>query len=311
MIDWERFRQQGENMSDMHGAAATTEHDELWYVQFAADDVRTMTLEQLDEAFQEGDISAQTFVCQVGSSKWETLADVAGLEDEEAVEEAPVSDSEPVVSGTVSMLPAHAPQYPGVATTGVHAVQVANPFLSPSNIPEPFALPSHFNALSTAPVATEIGDMDVDVDVAPNEFRSRKGRTVVWLGALASIAAIAVGVVRSRKPATVELPPMPPGAALQPEPQVDLVAAALAAAPPVVAAPAVPVAAAAADGRLADDTKKALAEADKSLATKQKAKQKARQETRASAPARTRTRTKTDQPFHKGGDSHDPLNSSL
>jgi len=296
-------------MSDFDGAAASAIQDELWYVQLAADDVRTMTLDQLDEAFQSGGISASTYVCQVGSTTWETLADVAGIEPEDAPPASAANVIQPAQQAAV--LPSSAPAYPGTAGGYASSAsrvqpQASSPYAAPISLASAsYTPPSQFGVNSTAPVATEIGDMDVDFDVEPAQFRSKKGRVVLWTGALASVAAIAFGVVKMRTPAVVEFPPMPAGAALTPEPQVDLVAAVLAAAPPVVPAPA---ASAAGEERLGDDTKKALAEADKTLAGKQKAKKQRRQETRVAAP---RKRSKADQPFTKGGSRYDPLNSSL
>jgi hypothetical protein len=275
-------------MSDFDGAAAVANHDELWYAQVAADDVRTMTLEQLDEAFQAGAITELTYVCQVGSSKWETLADVAGIEPETTVGAAPADTA-------FTTVPAFA------AVTASAAPPLSAPFPQPTVTQGPAQpFPSmHLSTNSTAPVAADIGDMDIDVDVTPVEFRSKKGRAAVWISAAAAVGAIAFGVVRARTPVSVQLPPMPPGAALAPPPPVDLVGSALAAVAPAAVGPAA----------LAEDTKKALAQADKTLATKQKASKQRRQETRVASPRR-RT-TKADQPFHKGGNRYDPLNSSL
>lgn len=52
----------------------------MWYVQFASDVVRVMTLEQLDAAFQSGVISEETYVRQDGVSEWSRLAQIAGIE---------------------------------------------------------------------------------------------------------------------------------------------------------------------------------------------------------------------------------------
>src|SRR5262249_31555222 len=60
-----------------------------------------------------------------------------------------------------------------------------------------------------------------------------------------------------------------------------------------------------ATSRLNDDQKRALAAADK----KHEAEQEKRHAERAKHAARKHG--KTGSPFHKGGDAHDPLNSSL
>lgn len=52
----------------------------MWYVQFASDVVRVMTLDQLDAAFQSGSIGEETLVRQDGVSAWSRLAEIAGIE---------------------------------------------------------------------------------------------------------------------------------------------------------------------------------------------------------------------------------------
>lgn len=67
----------------------TSSHDELWRVQLATGEVRTMTLDGLDEAFQAGAIDESTRVLAPGATGWAKLADVAGLGDAEPAAEAP------------------------------------------------------------------------------------------------------------------------------------------------------------------------------------------------------------------------------
>jgi hypothetical protein len=49
--------------------------DDTWLVQLANGDVRMMTLEQLDDAFQKGDVDESTRVRRDGASKWMTLGE--------------------------------------------------------------------------------------------------------------------------------------------------------------------------------------------------------------------------------------------
>ena len=84
-----------------------TETDERWYVQFDSGQVQLMTLEELDTAFEAGEVHENTFVIQVGETQWQTLADVAGLSDEEDSGEPrlePKVEPEP----TTLYTPAHA-----------------------------------------------------------------------------------------------------------------------------------------------------------------------------------------------------------
>ena len=58
-------------------ATDNTDSD-LWHVQLASGEVCTMTLDLLDDAFQDGIISEQTYVWQEGSSDWVTLGELLG-----------------------------------------------------------------------------------------------------------------------------------------------------------------------------------------------------------------------------------------
>lgn len=54
-----------------------------WYVTAPDGQVKTVTLDQLDAAFQAGHIDEATLVCQVGGTRWQTLREVAGLDETE------------------------------------------------------------------------------------------------------------------------------------------------------------------------------------------------------------------------------------
>jgi hypothetical protein len=54
---------------------------EIWRVQLATGELRLMTLDALDEAFNAGVVDAQTPVLAPGSMTWDRLGAVAGLED--------------------------------------------------------------------------------------------------------------------------------------------------------------------------------------------------------------------------------------
>jgi len=79
-------------------ASNENENDERWYVQFDSREVRLMTLEELDAAFEQGLIHGKTFVIEVGGTQWKTLAEVAGLGDD--AEESPEEPESPFTSGT-------------------------------------------------------------------------------------------------------------------------------------------------------------------------------------------------------------------
>ena len=67
-------------MSAREAPAVTNVADGIWLVQTPAGIV-SMTLDQLDVAFQRGDIDADTRVVTAGMSTWQTLGAVAGLDD--------------------------------------------------------------------------------------------------------------------------------------------------------------------------------------------------------------------------------------
>jgi hypothetical protein len=52
---------------------------DLWRVRMPDGDERVITLERLDDLFQNGLITEQTLVLEEGTTQWRTLADVAGL----------------------------------------------------------------------------------------------------------------------------------------------------------------------------------------------------------------------------------------
>ena len=75
-------------MSDVDTSAAWTERD-LWRVQLPTGEVRAMTLDALDEAFQAGLVDERSPVSAPGTTTWTTLADVAGIEPESSSSATP------------------------------------------------------------------------------------------------------------------------------------------------------------------------------------------------------------------------------
>ena len=94
-----------------------TESDDRWYVQFDSQEVKLMTLDEIQAAFEAGQIHEKTYLIEVGATNWQTLADVAGLSDdggsESAEAEAPAAPvaaaPAPVVAAPVAAAPAPAP----------------------------------------------------------------------------------------------------------------------------------------------------------------------------------------------------------
>ena len=75
-------------MSYYEATDQTANDSDLWHVQLASGDVCLMTLDQLDDAFQSGVISENTYLWQEGATGWVTLREVAGLDADDSAEEA-------------------------------------------------------------------------------------------------------------------------------------------------------------------------------------------------------------------------------
>jgi hypothetical protein len=58
----------------------------LWYVKLPDGDVEPMTLDELDEAFQRGDVNERTMVLAAGSTQWAKLGELAGLDQQPAAQ---------------------------------------------------------------------------------------------------------------------------------------------------------------------------------------------------------------------------------
>jgi hypothetical protein len=78
---------------EANGPSYLTEHDveedapntaeEIWHVAIASDDIKTMTLEQLDDALRLDVISGDTQVWKEGMGDWQPLSVVAGMDDDD------------------------------------------------------------------------------------------------------------------------------------------------------------------------------------------------------------------------------------
>jgi hypothetical protein len=128
---------------------------DLWRVQLATGEVRVMTLDALDDAFQSGLVTESTPVLAPGSTAWTKLADAAGLDND--AHAAPAADA----AGNV---PSVAPMAVNVAETTGDATPYAQH--------NPYALP------------------DIDIDAMSDEaFKPKKGRVFAFIG----VAVVLVG----------------------------------------------------------------------------------------------------------------------
>jgi hypothetical protein len=144
---------------------------EEWLVQLASGDVRIMTLDELDAAFQSGTVNEDTLVRHDGAKKWSKLADVLAETPEPAQTEAP------------------APSPPAQASASQPAVVITT--------------------RSEAPVVADLSHADLpDVDFEAHHRSTRRKRIIVGsvvatavIGAFAAVTA--VNVVRMQKHAAL------------------------------------------------------------------------------------------------------------
>jgi hypothetical protein len=137
---------------------------DLWRVQLATGEVRAMSLDALDDAFQSGQITESTPVLPPGTTVWTKLADAAGLDA--AAPDAPDAN-----------VPSVAPMAVSVAETTGESTPYSQ---SPYSLPE------------------------LDLDTLPDEaFKPKRGRmfavvglAVVLVGGL-GFAATRVGNISS------------------------------------------------------------------------------------------------------------------
>src|ERR1700722_1060488 len=65
-------------------SAADTAETDFWHVQLLNGEVRYWSLDELDEAFQRGDVDGTTFVLKQGDTAWVRLGELLGLDEAES-----------------------------------------------------------------------------------------------------------------------------------------------------------------------------------------------------------------------------------
>jgi len=289
-------------------ALAQDEAEDRYYTQVDAGDVRLFTLDQLDAAFNAGLIHENTYVCLEGDSTWLTLAEVAGLGDEEP---EPVSGPQPVPYRAA--LPSPIPGYS-----------------SPYYVPPSIAPVSHDLSLALD---------DDDIEMMSMKRKRRWGGKVVALLTVGALGALGFMVVQSGGIRGVKLPPELAKLVGQQQSAAASLTLPKAEATPAVKAPAPveapkpepvkaeepkadPLPAVASDDksadkssekakegdRFSDEMKEALLNKDKKQASKVKGKKAARA---ALAAKHSSSKPKAPPGFKAGGSAYDPLNGKL
>jgi hypothetical protein len=123
----------------------------VWHVAVSSDDVKVMTLEQLDDAFRLDIIDTSTPVWKTGMSTWSSLGVVAGIDDEPTTAHVSVRQ-EPAALWPPPAWP------PQAGNSQSHVNAVSNWEAAPSRSPAPPTLrptvaPSGPNVRSAAPAA--------------------------------------------------------------------------------------------------------------------------------------------------------------
>lgn len=193
--------------------------EDVWFVAVSSDDIKQMTVDQLDEAFRLGVITAQTAVWTEGMEAWAPLGEVADLDSSEETSgeveavQHPFAEpqfSEPQFSEPgFSERPAHsgwnspfdAPAASSAASSAgfsrareetmqsaVHNSIGPTSFAPVTSSYAPSYAPTGSGSLghSTGPVA-----LNVDEDM-PAVHRGRRVRPERWLLAAAGVIAVAV-----------------------------------------------------------------------------------------------------------------------
>jgi hypothetical protein len=266
-------------MNNFDESSYVEDDAELWHVQLPTGEVRAMTLDELDAAFQNGRVHAGTYVFEEKTNQWATLGEVAGLDmDEPAASYFPPTGYGQLGAG-------------------------------------PNGYPLTVGPNSTAPFTSVIDDFELEDE----PFRSKGSGAGRWLAVAVVLGGIGFAAVRFGGNArgliayvTSLRDPAAPGA--------TAAAAAFVSQPPPAPSPETPPAAVAKpaattppaqDTRFSDDQKKALLEADKAREKAHAEKVRAAQEHRQAQAPTPRPRKPGPPVFHKGGNPHDPLNSSL
>ncbi|MEO6598836.1 MAG: GYF domain-containing protein [Polyangiaceae bacterium] len=324
--------------------SAHEDSEDRFYAQFDSREVELMTLDELQAAFEAGRIHENTFVCREGESEWCTLADVAGLgEEEEEAEPAPVLETrppmpsrrpDPTVLETRPPMPSHRPEPAAPVAAGTRPPM-------PSRRPEMNTVPAQrfqqaalvqvqpSTGLSYAPVTSNIDLSSLDMD---DELAMRPKRR--WGLVLAAAAVLALGgggavfalnggskalasaapnsgtleAAGSRSQGSLSAPSIetkPSEPAAPPAPEP---VAAVAPAAPAADTNDAPKAAAPA---FTDDMKAALLASDKTRTDKHAKKVKGNTKASAKIAAPRSGKAAASSGFKSGGSAYDPLNGKL
>jgi hypothetical protein len=281
----------------------------LWYVKLADGDVERVTLDQLDEAFQNGQIDENTMVLAAGSDQWLKLSDLLGLADATPPPPPPT----PAPQG-FTRAPVAQPQYfQPPAPIAMRPPSAAIPAMQPRPMMRPpVAMPVMSGAVSVRPVTFDLGNQFDAGDVSYPK-RSRKGLVVGFFGTAAVLggAAFFVATRAAHSTSASDATPVfaaaiaPPAAPPAPPPMQ------VTPAPPSNPQGAMPGPSPVMDPtqRLSDDQKQRLLEAEKK--SKSHAKSHGGGGSGGGGTATASRSKSSSATFTTTGSKYDPLNSSM
>jgi len=287
--------------------------DSLWYVKLADGDVERVTLDQLDEAFQNGQIDENSMVLAAGTDQWMRLADLLQLSDATPPPPPPTPMPQPSLQPAFAQAPVQrAPAQPAFAQRPPALV----PAVQPLAAARPPVAAGFIPAATLRPISMDMGS-DLDVQFPR---RSRKGLVVGVLGTALVLGGAAFFAVRNAGKVSADTAtPTFAAAAAVPMPMPT--------SPPEPVAPTPPSQLQASNAgpssvmdptrmdssqRLTDTQKQKLLDADKSKKTTSHDRGHSGGGGGGGGSVASHSSTKSKAPtFTTGGNKFDPLNSSL
>ena len=118
--------------------------NDKWHVQLSSDEVKIVSLEQLDDLFRLSIVDSETQVWQTGMTAWQPLRVIAGLEEEPAPQPKRGPPKPPTRAASPSVRPAPPPARPDM-----QSVRPAPP--APRSAPRSVAQPAYVASASFYP----------------------------------------------------------------------------------------------------------------------------------------------------------------
>jgi hypothetical protein len=273
--------------------------DGMWYVKLADGDVERLTLDELDQAFQKGEVDENSMVLADGSDKWMKLADLLGPSDASAPAPVPAQPAPMLAPVTMPALAAAQKAPPPIvvqAPAGALPGAAMRPGTAAQGVPPTTTL---------RPVSADLGG---PIDIGELQFRSSSRKRWV-LGMLGTALVLGVGAffVVTKTASSASADPAPTFAAAAAQPPAEP-------APPAPPPPASPPPQPATNPgvssvmdptqRLTEDQKRKVLDADKAA----KAHVTKARATGGGAPSHQKDKSSA---FTTTGNKFDPLNSSL